>query len=126
MNQPTEPPADTAAAIEMWARLLCAADVHVNDGDHPSWQQLSTTPGRGQDEYRKAARWLMGRVIVPPEIIRAKHFRDAADVIEQQQAKLDAEIQAEYGELDRDTEIEGTATRGMADLLRRMAEEARS
>ncbi|MFB7421601.1 hypothetical protein ACFC1L_44450, partial [Streptomyces sp. NPDC056210] len=61
-----EAPADTTAAIEMWARLLNAADVHVNDGDHPTWQQLSTTPGRGQDEYRKAARWLLPRLTTAP------------------------------------------------------------
>jgi hypothetical protein len=56
---------DPTAAIEVWARMLCAADVHVHDGDHPTWQQLSVAQhGRGQDDYRKAARWLLPRLTV--------------------------------------------------------------
>lgn len=74
----TDPQTDPTAAIEVFARLLCAADVHVNDGDHPTWQQLSTTPGRGQDEYRKAARWLLPRMTVTrPPADRAAVLREA-------------------------------------------------
>ncbi|MFD3535335.1 hypothetical protein [Streptomyces sp. NPDC058664] len=58
--------------------------------------------------------------------VRAAALREAADAIDARQNKLDAEIRAEYGELDRDTELEGAATRSMAAHLRRMAEEARS
>ncbi|MFF5784212.1 hypothetical protein ACFY8P_04485 [Streptomyces sp. NPDC012693] len=57
---------------------------------------------------------------------RAAALREAADAIDARQAKLDAEIRAEYGELDLTTELEGAATRSMAAHLRRMAEEARS
>ncbi|MFE9736152.1 hypothetical protein ACFYO9_37500 [Streptomyces sp. NPDC005863] len=52
---------DPTAAVEVWARMLCAADAHVNDGDHIAWQQL---PRLMQDDYRKAARWLMPRLAV--------------------------------------------------------------
>jgi hypothetical protein len=56
---------DQTAYVEVLARLLCAADVHVHDGDHPSWQQLRVAQhGRGQDDYRKAARWLAARLTV--------------------------------------------------------------
>lgn len=56
---------DQTPAVEVLARLLCAADVHVHDGDHPSWQQLRVAQhGRGQDDYRKAARWLLPRMTV--------------------------------------------------------------
>lgn len=53
---------DPTAAVEVWARMLCAADVHVNDGDHPTWRQLAALPGSTQDDYRKAARWLLPRL----------------------------------------------------------------
>jgi hypothetical protein len=58
---------DQTAAIEVWARMLCATDAHLADGNHPTWQQLPTTPspsGRTQDDYRKAARWLLPRMTV--------------------------------------------------------------
>lgn len=84
MNQPTEPPTDTTAAIEMWARLLNNADIHVHGHGHPTWAQLSPA---AQNQYRKVAEWLMGRVIMPPEVLRAKYYREAADAI-------DAETQA--------------------------------
>ncbi|MFF0588486.1 hypothetical protein ACFYWD_21215 [Streptomyces sp. NPDC003781] len=54
----TEP----TAAIEVWARMLCAADAHVY-GEHPTWQELSD--GR-RAEYRAAARWLFPRLTVTP------------------------------------------------------------
>ena len=56
---------DQTPAVEVLARLLCAVDVHVHDGDHPTWQQLRVAQhGRGQDDYRKAARWLLPRMTV--------------------------------------------------------------
>ena len=59
------PPVDPTAAIEVFARLLCAADVHVHGDQHPTWQQLSTEPGRSvQEHYREAARWLLPRMTV--------------------------------------------------------------
>jgi hypothetical protein len=57
---------DPNAAIEVWARLLCAADVHVHGEDHPTWKQLVGEPGsRIRDDYRKAAAWLLPRLTVP-------------------------------------------------------------
>lgn len=116
--------ADPTAAIEIWARLLCAADAHVYGPEHPTWQSLSSDKLR--DDYRKAARWLLPRMTVDrcSGAERAAGLREAADEIERRQNQLDAEIHAEYGELDRDTEIEGAATRAMAARLRRMADEA--
>lgn len=79
----TEQPADPTAMIEVWARMLCAADVHVNGGDHPTWQQLSTSPGRGQDAYRKAARWLLPRLTVAtrPAVGEQAATQPATDVL---------------------------------------------
>lgn len=48
--------------VDDLARLLHEADVFVNKGDYPSWDDLSTTPGLGQDEVRKAARYLLRRL----------------------------------------------------------------
>ncbi|MGW3144872.1 hypothetical protein ACWDG1_09355 [Streptomyces sp. NPDC001177] len=59
---------DPTAAIEVWARMLCAADVHVHGDDHPTWQQLVGDPGqRIRDDYREAARWLLPRMTVAPK-----------------------------------------------------------
>ncbi|MFI6032994.1 hypothetical protein ACIBBD_02190 [Streptomyces sp. NPDC051315] len=56
---------DQTAYVEVLARLLCAADVHVYGDAHPTWQQLGAEPGRRvQDDYRKAARWLAARLTV--------------------------------------------------------------
>jgi hypothetical protein len=56
---------DPTAAIEVWARMLCAADVHVHGADHPTWQQLVGEPGsKIRDDYRKAAAWLLPRLTV--------------------------------------------------------------
>ena len=61
MTEPTEP----TAAIEVWARMLCAADVHVHGDDHPTWRHLVGEPGRRvRDDYRKAAAWLLPRLTV--------------------------------------------------------------
>src|SRR5438477_10118532 len=59
---------DQTAAIEVWARMLCAADVHVHGDDHPTWQQLvGETGSRIRDDYRKAAAWLLPRLTVAAE-----------------------------------------------------------
>ncbi|MDL5205100.1 hypothetical protein [Streptomyces sp. ALI-76-A] len=56
---------DPTPAVEVWARMLCAADVHVYGTDHPTWQQLAGEPGsRIRDDYRKAAAWLLPRLTV--------------------------------------------------------------
>ncbi|MFF7190538.1 hypothetical protein ACFZAR_36205 [Streptomyces sp. NPDC008222] len=52
---------DPTAAIEVWARMLCAADVHVYGAGHPTWQQ---TGSKIRDDYRKAAAWLLPRLTV--------------------------------------------------------------
>lgn len=57
---------------------------------------------------------------------RAAVLREAADFIDKLQAQMDEEIRAEYSELDRDTEVEGAATRRMATELRRLAAGAES
>ncbi|MEW2068434.1 hypothetical protein [Streptomyces sp. NPDC007346] len=53
---------------------------------------------------------------------RRAHLMEAADAITRLQDQMDEEIRTEYGELDRDTEVEGAATRRMADMLRELAE----
>jgi hypothetical protein len=56
---------DPTAAIEVWARMLCSADVHVYGADHPTWQQLvGETGSKIRDDYRKAAAWLLPRLTV--------------------------------------------------------------
>ncbi|MGJ5693112.1 hypothetical protein ACM6RM_08065, partial [Streptomyces pratensis] len=57
-----------------------------------------------------------------PGAAKRAHFLEAADTITRLQDQLDEEIRTEYGELDRDTEVEGAATRRMADMLRERAE----
>lgn len=54
----------SALDVEALAQLLSAADVHVNHGNYPTWEQLSTEPGYGRDEYRKAARYVLAHVTV--------------------------------------------------------------
>jgi hypothetical protein len=67
---------DQTAAIEVWARMLCAADVHVHGEDHPTWQQLVGEPGsKIRDDYRKAAAWLLPRMTVATD--RAAGVADA-------------------------------------------------
>lgn len=53
--------ADPTAAIEVFARLLCSADIQVYGDEHPTWQKLSR---KVQDDYRKAAAWLLPRMTV--------------------------------------------------------------
>jgi hypothetical protein len=113
--------ADPTAAIEVLARLLCTADIHVYGDEHPTWQKLSR---KVQDDYRKAAQWLLPRLTVaPPLVYQAAAFRKAADAIVARQAKFEAEERADIGELDLETVQQGTAVRGMADYLRRLADE---
>lgn len=54
---------DPTAAIEVWARLLNAADVHVYGPEHAQWRNL---PPNLQDQYRKAAAWLLPRLTIQP------------------------------------------------------------
>ena len=84
------PPADPTAYVEVLARLLCAADVHVHGDDHPTWQQLVGEPGQSiRDDYRKAAGWLASRLTVtPPPAVsedttttRADVLREAATIV---------------------------------------------
>jgi hypothetical protein len=109
---------DQTAYVEVLARLLCAADVHVHGDDHPTWQQLVGEPGgRIRDDYRKAARWLTARLTVPsqaPATDRAAVLREAADVAERVAIKRHEqhEVEREQGALDVMTQ------------LRRMADEA--
>jgi hypothetical protein len=54
------PANDQTAYVEVFARLLCAADVH------PTWKHLDSESGRRiRDDYRKAARWLASRLTAP-------------------------------------------------------------
>ncbi|MEV5677270.1 hypothetical protein [Streptomyces sp. NPDC052179] len=53
---------------------------------------------------------------------RRAHFLEAADAITRLQDEMDEEIRTEYGEPDRDTEVEGAATRRMAAMLREQAD----
>ncbi|MET7975787.1 hypothetical protein ABZW44_22630 [Streptomyces mirabilis] len=74
---------EQTAAIEVWARMLCAADVHVHGSDHPTWQQLVGEPGSQiRDDYRKAAAWLLPRMTVtaPPAVPAVVPPADQADV----------------------------------------------
>jgi hypothetical protein len=76
---------DPTPAVEVWARMLCAADVHVYGTDHPTWQQLAGEPGsRIRDDYRKAAAWLLPRLTVSavaPATDRAALRDRIADVL---------------------------------------------
>jgi hypothetical protein len=78
---------DPTPAIEVWARMLCAADVHVYGADHPTWQQLVGEPGRRiRDDYRKAAAWLLPRMTAAPPPADRTDLRDliAAAIWERQ------------------------------------------
>ncbi len=65
--------------VDALARLMCIADGHVSDGDHPRWDDLSTTPGYGQDEYRKGARFLLRRLHITPHGVPAPQPEVAPD-----------------------------------------------
>ncbi|GHA28836.1 hypothetical protein GCM10010372_30870 [Streptomyces tauricus] len=53
---------------------------------------------------------------------RAEVLREAADKIEARQDRLDAEERAEFGHLDHETVLQGTAVRDMATHLREQAD----
>lgn len=52
---------DPTPAIEVWARMLCAADAHVRGA--PPWQHLGADR---RDAYRAVARWLLPRMTIQP------------------------------------------------------------
>lgn len=59
-------PADTAELpLEQLAQLLSEADVHVNHGDYPTWDDLAED---GRDQYRQAAMFLLARCTVSPRV----------------------------------------------------------
>ncbi|MFE5895856.1 hypothetical protein ACFQ67_00245 [Streptomyces sp. NPDC056488] len=76
----------------------------------PQWNPRSEAYGTSQERAKELL-----------DAHRAAALREAADLIDAEQDQLDAEIRGEYGELDRDTEVEGAATRRMAEMLRRRA-----
>lgn len=73
---------------------------------------------------QSAAEWMTDHTDEMAALSRARHFLEAAAAITALQNQMDAEIRAEYGgELDRDTEVESTATRRMAAMLRERSDE---
>ncbi|MFE6785148.1 hypothetical protein ACFVFF_23115 [Streptomyces sp. NPDC057680] len=71
-------PVDPTAAIEVWARMLNAADVHVYGPEHSHWRDLSPNI---QNQYRKAATWLIPRLTIQalPTPAPAKHRPPCVD-----------------------------------------------
>ncbi|MGH3587073.1 MAG: hypothetical protein ACRDQ0_12195 [Pseudonocardia sp.] len=53
-------PAD-AVSTDTLARMLSAADVEINHGDYPRWDDLRES---GVEQYRQAARYLLGRLTI--------------------------------------------------------------
>ncbi|MFE5591477.1 hypothetical protein [Streptomyces sp. NPDC056549] len=93
--------------------LLAEIDAQAKARELAHQEQFNALAAKARElQYRGRARH------------RAAVLCEAADAIDARQDQLDGEIRTEYGALDRDTEIEGAATRSMAALLRRMAEEA--
>lgn len=75
------PQTDPTAYVEVLARLLCAADVHVHGDEHPTWQHLvGETGSRIRDDYRAAARWLAARLTVAPAVVSSPPATDRATV----------------------------------------------
>jgi hypothetical protein len=110
---------DQTAYVEVLARLLCAADVHVHDGDHPTWQQLSVAQhGRGQDDYRKAARWLAERLTVTAETRLSRAERRCEEL--RAESKRRGKKVLEYSEKNRalEREIDGIQRKLSAEILR--------
>ena len=95
------PPTDPTAYVEVLARLLCAADVHVHGDDHPTWQQLVGEPGQSiRDDYRKAAGWLASRLTVtPPPAVPSAGSEDTtttrADALREVADRFDAMPEAQ-------------------------------
>lgn len=73
---------------------------------------------------QSAAEWLTEHADALAALFRPRQLLDAAAAVTQLQDQMDAEIRAEYGELDRDTVVEGAATRRMADMLQDLAGQA--
>jgi hypothetical protein len=112
---------DPNPAIEVWARMLCAADAHLADGDHPTWQQLRVTPspsGRSQDDYRKAAAWLLPRLTVAAEtrLSRAERRCDELRAESLRRGKTVLEYSEKIRALER--EIDGIQKQLGAEILR--------
>lgn len=63
--------------------------------------------------------------VLPTPIDRADVLLEAADAIETEQVREEAEQRARFDGLDHETELQGEAVRAKAALLRRMAAEAR-
>lgn len=55
----TETEAQQQVDVEALARLLSDADVYVNHGDYPGWDDLAES---GEQQYRQAARYLLKRL----------------------------------------------------------------
>ncbi|PKA32892.1 hypothetical protein [Streptomyces sp. SM8] len=137
MNAP-EPRAAVIAALEIagWYR----ADLHqfplLKHHSGICWE-VSTSEGTCHIDYLNGTSTTLNQA-TPDQVVTAAclaatgqggpgaakraHFLEAADTITRLQDQLDEEIRTEYGELDRDTEVEGAATRRMADMLRERAE----
>ncbi|MFB7461250.1 hypothetical protein [Streptomyces sp. NPDC056188] len=58
--------------VEALAQMLSAADVHVNDGDYPRWDDLAES---GQEQYLTAARWLLSRLDMAERTVDAETSR---------------------------------------------------
>lgn len=110
---------DPNAYIEVLARLLCAADVHVHDGDHPTWQQLRVAEhGRGQDDYRKAASWLQPKLTIAAEtrLSRAERRCDELRAESKRRGKTVLEQSEKIRALER--EVDGLQAQLGAEILR--------
>ncbi|MYT26089.1 hypothetical protein GTW69_38465 [Streptomyces sp. SID7760] len=55
-QQPDE--AQPGITVDDLARMLSAADVEINHGDYPTWDDLAES---GEEQYRQAARYLLAR-----------------------------------------------------------------
>lgn len=53
----TEQPAPVS--VDTLARMLSSADVEINHGDYPTWDDLAES---GEAQYRQAARYLLARL----------------------------------------------------------------
>lgn len=120
---------DDTAYVEVFARMLCAADAHVYGDDHPTWQQLSAEPGgRVQDDYRKAARWLVPRMTVVTEARkaadRAAVLREAADGFDRHAEQILDGSDDKAAFVAKALREQAAVWREAAETLRRMAAEA--
>ncbi len=110
---------DQTAAIEVWARMLCAADVHVHGEDHPNWQHLvGETGSQIRDDYRKAAAWLLPKMTVDPDVRLARAERPRAEL--RAESKRRGKVKLEYAERIRQLEnqLDEVRTQLGAEILR--------